>query len=75
VDVAPSLLYLLGASVPDDMDGCVRADLFKADFVRGNQPRYDQAAGSGAHTDGVDLADQPEDEELRRRLQSLGYLE
>jgi predicted AlkP superfamily phosphohydrolase/phosphomutase len=75
VDVAPSLLYLFGESVPDDMDGRVRTDLFADAFVRGNEPRYHHAAGSGASSEGSDTVDPQAEEELRRRLQSLGYLE
>lgn len=75
VDVAPSVIYLLGDSIPQDMDGRVRTDLFDERFVQGNDPKYHQPTGPSATADSADLPSPEEDEELRRRLQSLGYLE
>ena len=75
VDVAPTLLYLLRESIPDDMDGRVRTEIFEDEFVLGNEPRYHSAADTDIPGDGPGLTDSREDEELRRRLKSLGYIE
>ena len=32
-DVAPTILYNMGAAVPEAMDGAVRSDLFEATYV------------------------------------------
>jgi len=75
IDVAPSLLYLLGESLPDDMDGRVRTDIFEDGFVLGNEPRYHSCAAAGTAAEASKPTDSQEDEELRRRLKSLGYIE
>ncbi len=72
-DVAPSVLWLLGQSVPKDMDGRVLLDAFDgAPAPRG--------AGSGDPT-GPESGDPPrggsfeDDEEIRERLRGLGYVD
>jgi len=75
IDVAPTLLYLLRESLPNDMDGRVRTEIFEDEFVLGNEPRYHSPAPAGTPAEGVASPDSLEDEELRRRLKSLGYIE
>jgi predicted AlkP superfamily phosphohydrolase/phosphomutase len=74
VDVAPTVLHSIGAAVPDHVDGTVLSDIFRSESAPG--------------TDGVETADYDErtatareDEEeedmdeVKDRLQGLGYLE
>lgn len=74
VDVAPTILQLLGMAIPDDMDGAPLTQLFEdADLVRSTveytaaRPHDDVAASLDGYT--------PEEEEtVRIKLQGLGYL-
>ncbi len=71
IDMAPTLLYLMGHPVPDDMDGRVLEELINPDELATRPVET-------LHNDGAD--DTPagltkkEEEDLRKRLAGLGYL-
>lgn len=71
-DLTPTMLYLLGQPVVDDMDGHVLEGIFDEEFVRANPIRT--VAATGGH-EAVD-ADLSADEtgEIKERLRELGYL-
>ncbi len=77
MDIAPTVLALLGLPVADDMDGVVLEDLFTEGWRRGyprdTVPTYDTAEwlasrGGRPEASGVDDA-------LMERLRGLGYIE
>jgi predicted AlkP superfamily phosphohydrolase/phosphomutase len=73
VDIAPTILHLMGQPVPHSMDGEVLAAALEPQFLVAEPVRYTEAS----HL--VDEHHQevysPEDEEvIRQRLQDLGYL-
>ncbi len=73
IDLAPTILHLLGNSVPTDMDGRVLTDLFEKDFleqhpVEFRSPDEETAASPAAPGDG------DEEEDVVKRLKDLGYL-
>ncbi|MFH1681527.1 MAG: alkaline phosphatase family protein [Candidatus Eisenbacteria bacterium] len=72
VDLTPTILYLLGLPVAEDMDGEVITGALDPDFLRRNPvrsvPSYSALASSGE----FHLED---DAETRERLKSLGYVE
>ena len=70
VDVAPTLLALLGLPVPEDVDGCVMRDALRARAV---VPPAG-AAATGAPPP-VPALTAEEEAALARSLRSLGYLE
>ncbi len=72
-DVAPTALYLLGAPIPDGLDGRVITEALEPDFVKG-QPR--QAGDQQAESQDAALLEYTEAEAraLARRLSGLGYL-
>jgi predicted AlkP superfamily phosphohydrolase/phosphomutase len=73
IDVAPTLLHLLGLPVPDHMDGRVLQEVFAETSAAARQPvRFESTNGSGpAETVGYT----PEEEEkVKERLSQLGYL-
>jgi predicted AlkP superfamily phosphohydrolase/phosphomutase len=74
VDVAPSLLYLLGEAIPDDMDGRLPAAMLDDEYLAKNPPRYSRGGPTGA-TPAKAPPSGEEDEKLRDRLRSLGYIE
>jgi predicted AlkP superfamily phosphohydrolase/phosphomutase len=75
IDLAPTILHLLGIPVPDDMDGRVLVDAIKADYLQKHPVSF-----SASTTDGCEAPSAPaySDEDAARveeRLRSLGYIE
>jgi predicted AlkP superfamily phosphohydrolase/phosphomutase len=64
LDVTPTLLYLLGQPIPDNVDGKVLTEILDAAWVA-KHPRKRAAAGAPIGTDSVDV---------RTRLNSLPYV-
>jgi len=73
IDLAPTLLYLLGQPVPEDMDGLVLRDLFEPTFLLQNPIR----PGGSADFEGGQAAQYSEEEAaiVEERLAALGYIE
>jgi len=75
MDLAPTLLYLLGQKVPSDMDGRVLTDLLEPAFLAKNPVSYDQTSGED-RTGGTGSTYSAEDAALvEERLKALGYIE
>lgn len=71
LDLAPTILYLLGQPIPETMDGRVLGQALVAPPDEGSLWRSPAAEVAEVETPGYT----PEDEEaVRRRLQDLGYL-
>jgi predicted AlkP superfamily phosphohydrolase/phosphomutase len=76
IDLAPTILYLLGLPIPADMDGKVLTQLFSDEQLSTHPIRY----RDGSRPD-VSLPEPPQDyseaeeEAVRARLQGLGYVE
>ena len=82
VDIAPTVLYLLGLPVPTDMDGTVLKGAIRKPYLEAHPVRYADAAArgdGGTSTDGGDGGDggysRDEAEVVEDRLKALGYLE
>lgn len=75
LDVAPTILRLLGAPVPDDLPG----EAIPAALSAGFQSRYPERSISSFEPYFSKVAEPdvagPGDEEMRRQLESLGYLD
>ena len=74
IDVAPTILHLLGVSVPQDMDGSVLINAFRPEFLSEHPVQSGDASG----TSGGDRPGGYTDEEsakVEERLQALGYLD
>lgn len=72
VDVTPTILYLLGLPVAEDMDGEVIVEAIDPDFLRANPVRAVPSYSSLRRTGAFHLED---DEETRERLKALGYIQ
>lgn len=73
-DVMPTLLYLLGERIPDDMDGRVLRDSLRPEYLAGHKIDSAQVDSDRA---GSDERTYTEDDEavISKRLADLGYLE
>ncbi len=73
LDVAPTVLYLLGEPIPDDLEGRVLTELIDGALLDARPPEYVEAVeievGAPRRYDAAGVA------EVEDRLRSLGYLE
>ncbi|HEX8186599.1 MAG TPA: alkaline phosphatase family protein [Blastocatellia bacterium] len=72
VDVAPTLLYLMGEPLLDDMDGRVLTEIISEEYLKAHSIQY--AAQSGdEQTGGVEFSAE-ENAEIIESLKNLGYI-
>jgi predicted AlkP superfamily phosphohydrolase/phosphomutase len=71
-DMAPTLLYLIDQSIPEDMDGRVLEEMIPAAFASTHALRF-SSRGDDQKTNGVEYSDE-ENADVMERLKSLGYL-
>ncbi len=75
IDVAPTALNLLGLAVPEGWDGEILASA-----MTGGAPRpiagdsYERAVGESEPEQAEEVLTEEDEEEVRKRLQDLGYL-
>ena len=74
IDIAPTILHLLGVPVPEDMDGKVLASAFRPDFLAEHPVKAGAASGSSDGDRPSGYTDE-ESAKVEERLQALGYLE
>ncbi len=74
IDIAPTLLHLLGVPVPADMDGRVLSDVFKPEFLAAHPVRSGAASGTSEAGRSSGYTEE-ESAKVEERLQALGYLE
>ncbi len=77
IDVAPTLLYLLGLPVPEEMDGRVINEAFSENYLESNPVRTIQSEktckGKSA-ADGEDVYSRDDVEKMSEHLKGLGYI-
>jgi len=71
-DMAPTLLYLTGQPILDDMDGRVLSDIVAPEYLNANKVRV-ASSQHDAETSGPEYSDE-ENEDVIERLRSLGYV-
>lgn len=71
LDLAPTILHIMGVPVPDDMDGCVLTKLLATDSETAKHP----VAFHSAKASDADTYEAEEEAELAARLKALGYLD
>lgn len=74
IDIAPTILHLLGVSVPEDMDGRVLASAFRPDFLAEHPVKAGAASGTSEGDRPSGYTDE-ESAKVEERLQALGYIE
>jgi predicted AlkP superfamily phosphohydrolase/phosphomutase len=77
VDVAPTVLYLMGLPIPEDMDGRVLTEAINQDFVDAHAIQVeslDDSLEEAMDDDALKEFSEQESELIARRLQALGYI-
>lgn len=75
-DIAPTILYLLGVPVSDDMDGKPLTDVFNEEFTRENPVKYSEEREMESKNQlSTENIDNGAEEEMIKRLRNLGYIE
>ena len=75
VDVAPTVLYLMGLPIPDGMDGKPLVDGIDSDYVRANPPETVESEDEEhSDADGEGGFNSEESELVAQRLKALGYI-
>jgi hypothetical protein len=74
LDLAPLVAHLAGAPIPDDLEGRLPADLLDPAWLAERPPRVVPAASLPAPPRAGAPGATPDDEALRERLRSMGYL-
>jgi len=73
-DVAPTILYLLGIQIPDDLDGRVIEEAFEGQFLASNRISFERAPT--LHDEGGDSVYTDEDKKaIENQLRGIGYIE
>jgi predicted AlkP superfamily phosphohydrolase/phosphomutase len=74
IDMAPTILHLLGVAVPEDMDGRVLEEVFRPEFLAQHPVKAGAASGTseGGRESGYT---EEESAKVEERLQALGYIE
>jgi predicted AlkP superfamily phosphohydrolase/phosphomutase len=75
IDIAPTILNMMGVPIPGDMDGKVLHEIFTEGFQKANPPLYteppeDAAADSAEHQ----VYSEEEAAEIEEKLRGLGYM-
>ena len=74
IDIAPTILYLFGLPIPEDMDGKVVKEVFDAEYLLKNPVRFTAKESKDEYRGKQDYSEDEADI-IRDRLQGLGYLE
>ena len=74
VDIAPTLLYLLGVPVPEDMDGKVLTNALRSDFLAVHKLQAGDASGISETRRSSGYTEE-ESTKVEERLRALGYLD
>jgi len=72
IDIAPTILTLMGVPIPSDMDGRHLSGLFEEEFSKTVVPLFCQPAEEPKPEERI-LSDE-EQAEIRKKLKSLGYV-
>jgi hypothetical protein len=72
IDVAPTVLYLMGEKIPTDMDGKVLSQIFTGEFLKNHQVEWTEPGQREAAP--APVLSLEDEETIIERLKGLGYL-
>lgn len=72
IDIAPTVLHLMGMPVPEDMDGKVLSEIFKKDFLESNPVRNVRSNTDKIDRDGE--YSESDEQKVIEHLKNLGYM-
>ena len=75
IDIAPTVLYLMGAPVPEDMDGSVITEAIKASYLNTNPVSYSEGDKSIIPVSRQAGYTSEEEKQVEETLKSLGYID
>lgn len=75
IDLAPTILYLLGLAIPSDMDGEVLTPIIAEEYLAGRPILHGDGALLDPVTGPVQGYSAREEEAISERLRGLGYIE
>lgn len=75
IDVAPTILYLMGVPIPKDMDGGVVVEAINPDYLKSNPLNYSKADKSTTTEIAQSGYTKEEEKQVEEALKSLGYIE
>ena len=73
IDLAPTILYIMGQVIPQDMDGEVLTEMFEDDYVQTQRPQY--SAEKTRYEKKAEEVGGKEAEIIKKRLKGLGYID
>ena len=71
-DIMPTILYLMGTAIPEDVDGKILTQAINKDFLDNNEIKYESARTTSLVV-GTDINGK-ETEQIEKQLRDLGYL-
>lgn len=74
IDIAPTLLYLMGVEINSEIDGKVLSDLFPENFLQKNKVKITAKTPSPSEKYRPSISD-ADDQEIRKKLKGLGYID
>ena len=74
IDLAPTILHLMGLPVPEDMDGRTLAEIFEDQFLKKHPIAYSDAISESAQRQKGAPYSEEEARVIEKRLRDLGYL-
>lgn len=75
MDIAPTMLYLLGLPIPEDMDGKVLKECIQEDFLNANPIIFQKSYEKGKKEASKEIYSKEDKAEIEKRLADLGYLD
>jgi predicted AlkP superfamily phosphohydrolase/phosphomutase len=74
VDLAPTILYLKGNKIPEDMDGRVLKEIISEEFLSENEIAYTSEEETASPKEGLPGISEEDEKEVKKRLKELGYI-